>query len=65
MDKDLKNLLKALTDAGFEVRFTKKNHPAVYRDGRFVTTLASTPSDWRSWRNGLAALKRAGFKKPP
>lgn len=65
MDKDLKKLLKALVKAGFEVRVTRKGHHAVYLDGRWVTTLAGTPSDHRSNLNALAALRRAGFQKPP
>lgn len=65
MDKDLKKLLKALVKAGFEVRVTKKGHHAVYLGERWITTLAGTPSDHRSSKNALAALKRAGFKKPP
>lgn len=65
MDKDLKKLLKALVKAGFEVRVTKKGHHAVYLEDRWVTTLAGSPSDHRSGKNAMAALKRAGFKKPP
>lgn len=65
MDKDLRKLLKALVKAGFEVRVTRKGHHAVYLDDRWVTTLSGTPSDHRSTRNALAALRRAGFQKPP
>lgn len=65
MDKDLRKLLKALVEAGFEVRVTKKGHHAVYLNGRWITTLSGTPSDHRSWKNALAALRRAGFRKPP
>lgn len=65
MDKDMRKLLKSLVKAGFEVKVTKKGHHAVYLEGRWVTTLSGTPSDHRSIKNGLAALKRAGFEKPP
>ncbi len=59
--KDLKTLLRALDDQGFSVRRSGKGHLLVQRGGRTVATLAGTPSDWRSHRNSLAALRRAGF----
>lgn len=63
--KDLKKLIKALEEQGFEVETGKRNpHPIVRKDGRKVATLASTPSDHRSWMNGIAALRRAGFIWP-
>ena len=65
MDKDLKRLLKELDRQGFDVRTSGKGYPLIYRDGAFVTKLAQTPSDWRSWKNGIAALRRAGFRWPP
>lgn len=65
MDKDLKKIVKALEQQGFEVERTKKGHIAVYREGRFVAMFAGTASDWRSIKNGLAAVKRAGFRWPP
>ena len=64
MDKDLKKLLKALEAQGFEVRKSGKGYPMVYLRGEFVAKLAQTPGDWRSWKNGLAALRRHGFKWP-
>lgn len=30
-------------------------------DGKFIATFAGTTSDWRSDKNGIAALKRGGF----
>lgn len=65
MNKDTKKLVKQLEAQGFTVKTTKRQHLMVSRDGRPITTLAGTPSDWRSLRNGLAALKRAGFKPRP
>ena len=66
MDKDLRKLLKALEDAGYEPVETKKGHWIILdRDGRRVTTFAGTPSDHRSWLNSLAPLKRRGFRWPP
>lgn len=65
MDKTLKKLVKELEAQGFTVRTTKRQHLMVSRNGRPITTLAGTPSDWRSLKNGLAALKRAGFKPRP
>lgn len=63
--KDIKRLAKALERQGFDVEPTKKGHLRVYLDGVWVTTMPGTPSDWRSFRNALAAAKRAGFQWPP
>lgn len=65
MDKEMRRLIKALEDQGFEIIRTKRGHIKVRRDGRVIATLSSTPSDWRSLRNGIAYLRRAGFRWPP
>lgn len=65
MDKDLRKMVKALEAQGFEVTVTKRGHLMVSRDGRMIATFSGTASDWRSIRNGLAYLKRAGFRWPP
>ena len=65
MDKDLRKIVKALEAQGFEVETTSKGHLLVTRDGQMIAVLAGTASDWRSIRNGLAPLKRAGFRWPP
>lgn len=65
MNKELRKVVKGLEDQGFEVSVTRKGHLMVYRDGELIATLAGTASDWRSIRNGLAPLKRAGFLWPP
>jgi hypothetical protein len=64
MDKDTRKLLKEADAQGFEIRTTRNGHAVVYRDGRRITTFAGTASDHRSYRNGLAALRRAGFVWP-
>lgn len=59
MSKDIKNLVKDFEAAGFEVRTDKNNpHPKVLRDGHLVTTLPSTPSDYRGIKNARATLRR-------
>lgn len=65
MNKDLRKIVEALRSQGFEVEETAKQHLVVSKDGRRVATLSGTASDWRSIRNGLARLKRAGFRWPP
>ena len=65
MDKDLKKVLKEAVRQGFEVRGTTDGHPMVYKDGRFVTQFAKTPGDKRGLGNGIAAMRRHGFKWPP
>jgi len=61
MKKDLRKLTRMLADQGFVVRHTSRGHLAISRDGHRVAVLAGTPSDYRSHRNGLAQLRRAGF----
>jgi predicted RNA binding protein YcfA (HicA-like mRNA interferase family) len=61
LDKDTRKLIKKLEAQGFEVRTTKNGHHQVYKDGRRVTTLAGTSSDWRGRKNAMAQLKRHGF----
>nr|WP_297429780.1 hypothetical protein [uncultured Actinotalea sp.] len=65
MDKDMRKIIRALEDQGFEVTVTKRQHIVVTRDGQMIATFSGTASDWRSIRNGLAPLKRAGFRWPP
>lgn len=65
MHKDLRKIVKALEEQGFEVAVSSKGHLLVSRDGEVIAVLAGTPSDWRSLLNGLAPLKRAGFRWPP
>lgn len=62
--KDLRVLTKELHEQGFEVGRTRKGHVRVQKDGVTVAIMSGTPSDWRSWHNGLAALRRAGFRWP-
>lgn len=65
MHKDLRKIVKALEAQGFEVAVTSAGHLMVSRDGTVIAVLAGNASDWRSLRNGLAPLKRAGFRWPP
>jgi hypothetical protein len=59
--KDLRRLIRDLVAQGFTTRTTTKGHVAVKRAGLTVAVLAGTPSDYRSTRNALAQLRRAGF----
>ena len=61
--KDLRDLLKRIEAAGgtVEPSRSKTGHWKVYLAGVFVGTLAGTPSDWRSMKNALAQLRRAGL----
>jgi predicted alpha/beta-hydrolase family hydrolase len=65
MNKDLRKIAKALEAQGFEVNRLKSGHLEVRRNGRRVATFSGTPSDRRSWKNSLAAVRRHGFKWPP
>lgn len=62
--RDEVRALLALVDAaeGWYYESTQNNHYLVYHpDGYPVTTVPSTPSDWRSLPNALADMKRAGM----
>ncbi|GAB3174297.1 hypothetical protein GCM10027059_46330 [Myceligenerans halotolerans] len=65
MNKDLRKIVKALEAQGFEVDVTARGHIVVSRNGQLIATFSGTASDWRSIRNSLAPLKRAGFRWPP
>lgn len=69
MNKEVRKLVQSLTPIpGVEVTETGSGHLMVTRDGAFVTTLPSTPSDVRWRENALAQLRRAGITpgvRPP
>mgnify|MGYP002643438717 CR=1 FL=1 len=58
---ETKDLLKVLEQQGCSIVHTKKNHYKIFFKGQWVTTLAGTPSDWRSQKNSIAYLRRAGL----
>lgn len=64
MDKDLRKIVKALAEQGFDAQLSSKGHVIVRKDGRIVATFSGTASDFRSMRNGLANVKKAGFIWP-
>lgn len=60
---DLDKILRELTKQGFTYRLTGRNHWLVKGpDGRSITTLPKTPSEYRGLKNAIAVLRRAGFK---
>jgi hypothetical protein len=66
VDKDTKKVLAEAERQGFTVRITSKGHAQVRdADGQVVAIFAGTASDVRALRNGIAALRRAGFIWPP
>lgn len=66
MNKDMRKLVKELDAQGFAVVISASNRIVVStHDGRFVVVISGNAGDWRAIRNGLAALRRAGFRWPP
>lgn len=59
--KEVKTLLRQLSDLGVECIRTASNHYKVYRDGRIVAVFPSTPSCPRGLKNTRARLRRAGI----
>jgi hypothetical protein len=62
--KDINRLLRAIEAEGGRVARSKGQHWKIYRGPRLVTTIGSTPSDHRSWLNGICQLRRNGFELP-
>lgn len=63
--KDMRKLLKTLESHGLIVRLSKSNHYKVFRPGpngseQYLLTVPNTPSEYRSYKNTIAALRRAG-----
>lgn len=65
MNKDLRKIIRALEDQGFEIVRTRKGRFEVRLDGRHISTLSPTATDYRSTANALGPLRRAGFRWPP
>ncbi|AXQ61327.1 HicA-like toxin [Gordonia phage Marietta] len=62
--KDFRVLVKTITKAGGEMRMPRHTggHPQVFYQGKHVTSVPLTPSDSRSYKNVLAACRRAGMQ---
>jgi len=65
MKKELKKIVEALEDQGFEMILRKNGHVAVFYGPVYVTTFGGTPSDHRGWKNSIQKCKRYGFRWPP
>ena len=61
MRKDIRRLIRDLQAQGFTVKRTRRGHFRVLREDMTVGCLPGTPGDWRSVRNAVAQLRRAGF----
>lgn len=62
-NKDLRRLLKDLEAKGFRIREIKSGWLVLPEDRELNSvTIHATPSDWRAWRNQMAALKRIGYR---
>jgi hypothetical protein len=59
--KETRELVRKLKALGCEVR-PHKGHWKVYRDGEYVATVPSTPSDHRTMLNVRAQLRRIGLQ---
>lgn len=62
MNKDVKQLVRSIEHIeGVELRNTQNGHLAVYKNDKFITTIAMTPSDHHWRENTMAPLRRAGI----
>ena len=61
--KELKEIVKAAEEQGWQVKTNKQGHPMFYApDGINIVTAGGTPSDHRAIANLLSDLRRNGFK---
>lgn len=61
--KELKEIIKAAEEQGWQVKTTKSGHQMFFApDGINKVTAGGTPSDHRAQANLLAQLRRYGFK---
>ena len=66
MDKDLRKVIKALDEQGFTIDESANGmRLRITRDENFIVVISVKSKDWRGLRNGIAALRRAGFRWPP
>lgn len=61
-DKSIRRLIAEIEAAGGRVTRAKSGHWKVYVGSRLVTSLPSTPSDWRGLLNARANLRRRGIQ---
>lgn len=63
-DKDMRKMLVTLvSEHGHNVVLTRNGHVRVlHRDGQGQVVMAGTPSDYRSFKNAVAQMRRAGFE---
>ena len=57
----VREMQRRIEEAGGEVRRSKSGHYKIYFEGRLIASLPATPSDWRSERNDIAQMRRAGL----
>lgn len=60
--RDLRDIVQAAEEAGWEVGFTKKNHLQLRSPDGVTVFGPGTPSDWRAILNFRAKLRREGLK---
>lgn len=60
-DRETKRLVAAIVAAGGEVKLGRAGHIKVYLEGRQIGSMPSTPSEYRSRKNTIADLRRAGL----
>lgn len=60
---DMAKYARRAAQSGWRVERCKRSHHWRFLSPDGVTQLytGGTPSDWRAWRNFLAAMKRAGL----
>ena len=58
----IRDIIKEVRRRGYTVEKARNGHWNVRRpNGTFVTQLPSTPSDWRTVKNTVRSLRRAGI----
>jgi len=61
-NKEVRDLVRELTDRGYHVVMSKSSHFKVMdTDGRFIVSLPNSPGRGRAMANARALLKRKGL----
>lgn len=64
-DKYIEDLKRSSEAQGWRYLLAGSGHHQFYGpDKHTIVTFAKTPSDWRSYKNSLAEMKRAGYVEP-
>lgn len=60
--KEIKEIVKAASKQGWEVKKTTKGFNLYSPDGKYIENLHKTPQDHRATKNAVSRMRRYGFE---